>query len=263
MKVVIHLCTKAGDSFSTTTTPLSSFFPALTSLAQTLSASVILHTDTRSGGNIYGMLLKDNLIGERQYAFAFRFAPIDEKRRQDSSDRADLARAHQHCRWTFVEVRRHQSLVLPAPTGPYAVGRIEYDWTDQSRYDPLAPHAGLKRELVVWAWYPALREPGAQVAPYLPSKWAQLSDEQHGFIGQQLLQSNGSIETHSLESAPLAFAAVRYPVLIFEPGLGTIPTQYTTLLEHLASHGYIIFAIHVICWVPWFLHTLRDKGMCG
>jgi len=144
---------------------------------------------------------------------------------------------------TFVEIRRHQSLILPAPTGPYAVGRREYDWTDQSRDDPLAPHSGLKRELVVWAWYPALREPGAEIASYLPSKWAQLSDEQHGFIGQQLLQSNDSIQTHSLDRAPLSSAAARYPVLIFEPGLGTIPTQYTTLLEDLASHGYIIFAI--------------------
>ncbi len=76
---------------------------------------------------------------------------------------------------TFVEIRRYQTLVLPTPTGPYAVGRREYDWTDQSRYDPLAPHAGSKRELVVWAWYPALHEPEAEIASYLSSKWAQLS----------------------------------------------------------------------------------------
>lgn len=144
---------------------------------------------------------------------------------------------------TFVEIRRHQTLVLPAPTGPYAVGRIEYDWTDQSRPDPLVPLSSMKRELVVWVWYPALREPGAVIAPYLPSRWAQLADSQHGFIGQQLLQSTDSIQAYSLESAPLAPAAARYPVLIFEPGLGNIPTQYTTLLEDLASRGYVIFAI--------------------
>jgi predicted dienelactone hydrolase len=143
----------------------------------------------------------------------------------------------------YIEIRGHQTLVLPAPTGPYAVGRMEYDWTDQSRVDPLAPHAGTKRELVVWAWYPAAHVPGAQPAPYLPSKWGQLSDQQHGFIGQQLILSNRLIKTHSFDHAPLATAAARYPVLIFEPGLGNIPTQYTTLLEDLTSHGYIIFAI--------------------
>lgn len=143
----------------------------------------------------------------------------------------------------FVEIRRHQALVLPAPTGPYAVGRMEYDWTDQSRTDLFAPHAGTKRELVVWAWYPAVHAPGARLAPYLPPKWAQLSEQQHGFIGQQLTQSSDSIQTHSVDRAPLATDAARYPVLIFEPGLGNIPTQYTTLLEDLASHGYVIFAI--------------------
>jgi len=143
----------------------------------------------------------------------------------------------------FVVIRRHQALILPAPTGPYAVGRMEYDWTDQSRHDLFAPHAGTKRELVVWAWYPAMHVPGAPSAPYLPPKWGQLSEQQHGFIGQQLSQSSDSIQTHSVERAPLATAVARYPVLIFEPGLGIIPAYYTTLLEDLASHGYVIFAI--------------------
>src|SRR5260370_6454861 len=143
----------------------------------------------------------------------------------------------------YIEIRRHQALILPAPTGTNAGGRMEYDWADQSRSDLFAPHAGTNRELVVWAWYPAVRVPGAQPAPYLPQKWGQLSDQQHGFVGQQLAQSSDSIQTHSRDRAPLAPAAARYPVLIFEPGLGLLPTQYTTLLEDLASHGYPIFAI--------------------
>jgi dienelactone hydrolase len=142
----------------------------------------------------------------------------------------------------FVEIRRHQPLVLPAPTGPYAVGRVEYDWTDAARADPLAPQAGTKRDLVVWCWYPAVRVRAAATAPYLPARWGQLMDEGYGWLGRQLIQSSGSIQTHSVADAPLATAAP-FPVLIFEPGLGNIPTQYTTLLEDLASHGYVVFAI--------------------
>ena len=115
---------------------------------------------------------------------------------------------------------RNQSLVLPAPTGPYAVGRREYYWTDQSRYDTLAPHAGMKRELVVWAWYPALPEPGAVIASYLPSTWAQLSDEQHGFIGQQLLQSNSSSRA-TTPFRPIAWIA--WIALHFSPWWSAIP----------------------------------------
>src|SRR5579859_6588020 len=119
-----------------------------------------------------------------------------------------------------LEVQRHRTVVLPAPTGPSAVGRVEYDWTDPSRNDPLAPRAGTKRELVVWSWYPAIRVQGAHPAPYLPSQWAQASDN-------QLVQSNSSIQTNSIDHAPLAPGTARYPVLIFEPGMGKIPTQYT------------------------------------
>ena len=143
----------------------------------------------------------------------------------------------------FIEIRRHQTLVLPHPTGPFAVGRMEYDWTDQSRTDPLAPQPGTKRELVVWAWYPANRMPGAHPAPYLPPKWASLIDQQHAFLGISTAQSSDAIQTHSVDQAPLLAGTARLPVLIFEPGLGSPPTEYTTLLEDLASHGYVIFAI--------------------
>src|SRR5215469_1632337 len=115
----------------------------------------------------------------------------------------------------FALIRRNQTLVLPAPTGPYAVGRVEYDWTDQSRTDPLAPQAGSKRELIVWAWYPAMRVAGERLAPYLPAKWAQLNDQQHGSFGQILFQRTDSIQTHSVENAPMATPSAPFPVLIF------------------------------------------------
>ncbi|WP_126630264.1 alpha/beta hydrolase family protein [Dictyobacter alpinus] len=137
---------------------------------------------------------------------------------------------------TLLDVQRHRAAVLPAPTGSSAVGRMEYDWRDQSQDDPLAPRAGTKRELVVWSWYPAAQTRNVHFAPYLPAQWAQASDN-------QIVQSSDAVQTHSVDQAPLAPDAARYPVLIFEPGMGKMPTQYTTLLEDLASHGYIIFAI--------------------
>jgi hypothetical protein len=143
----------------------------------------------------------------------------------------------------FIEIRVHQTVTLPTPTGSYAVGRTEYDWTDQSRIDTLAPHAGTKRELVVWAWYPAVHQAHGQRASYLPQKWGQLSDQERDFLGLPFIQTNDSIQTNSIEHAPLATQAERYPVLIFEPGMGNISAQYTALLEDLASDGYIIFAI--------------------
>src|SRR5262249_36146175 len=57
---------------------------------------------------------------------------------------------------------------LPQPTGPFAVGRTVYDWVDEAAVDALAPGAGAKRELLVWAWYPASAG-SAPVDDYLPA----------------------------------------------------------------------------------------------
>src|SRR5215467_12751279 len=61
--------------------------------------------------------------------------------------------------------------LLPAPSGPYAVGRTSLEWTDASRPDKASP-AGY-RQLVVWLWYPAEK---TQKPPALwqPGKWGDL-----------------------------------------------------------------------------------------
>ena len=57
----------------------------------------------------------------------------------------------------FLWIRHNHIVTLPTPTGPYRVGRIEYDWTDRSRVDPFAPSPRQKRKLPVWLWYPSRR----------------------------------------------------------------------------------------------------------
>lgn len=145
--------------------------------------------------------------------------------------------------FTFSEIKRNQTLVLPAPTGSYAVGRVAYDWVDNTREEVFAPQKGTKRELFVWIWYPAVVQPASQPAPYLPPQWAQAREQDRGALGTLLTQSYTSIRPHAVENAPLAAQSARYPVLIFEPGMGDVPTDYTTLIEDLVSHGYVVVGI--------------------
>jgi hypothetical protein len=57
---------------------------------------------------------------------------------------------------TGVLYLEHRSEVtLPAPTGPFAVGRALFDWVDDGTLDASSPAPGSKRELLVWIWYPA------------------------------------------------------------------------------------------------------------
>ena len=52
-----------------------------------------------------------------------------------------------------------------------------------------------------------------------------------------------AFRTNARDNAPLATAQPSYPVLIFAPGLGGHPLEYSNLIEDIVSHGYIVAAI--------------------
>ena len=142
----------------------------------------------------------------------------------------------------YLNVAHNQPLTLPAPGGSYGVGRIEYDWVDNSRIDPLSDTANAKRELAVWVWYPASVSQNDATVPYLPPDWVAARNKDQG---SSILESrHSSIHTHSFANVPLAGAQSAYPVIIMEPGMGPIPTDYTVYAENLASHGYFVVGIN-------------------
>ncbi len=140
----------------------------------------------------------------------------------------------------LILVWHNQPLVLPIPTGPYAVGRVGYDWIDATRLDPLSDKPHEQRELMVWIWYPALPlTPAQPAAPYLPASWAQARAQDLG-ISAVLRRNRNSVHVHAIADAVLSPAQPAYPVLIMQPGLGPIMSDYTALAEELASHGYVV-----------------------
>ena len=61
---------------------------------------------------------------------------------------------------------------------------------------------------------------------------------------QELAYLDASIATHSFYNAAVSRYQTKYPVLIFSHGLGSyIARLYTSVLEDLATHGYIVVAI--------------------
>lgn len=138
--------------------------------------------------------------------------------------------------------------LLPHPTGIFAVGRMGFDWTDQSRTEALSKDAGAKRELMVYVWYPAEKQATAgQPAPYLPGAASinKLSDRALSGADGKLWPAilSGQVISHAIEGATVATNTARFPVLIFSHGLGSPVFHYTTFIEELVSHGYVVASI--------------------
>jgi len=132
--------------------------------------------------------------------------------------------------------------LLPTPTGPFAVGRTTYVWSDAAHLDPLAPQPGTKRELLAWVWYPAVpRQPSQTVDDYLPAPWRTALGLQSGVLFTQFLTRDLSrVRAHSIRDAEVSPEQRSYPVVIMRAGLAALTTDYTTLAEDLASHGYVV-----------------------
>jgi dienelactone hydrolase len=132
---------------------------------------------------------------------------------------------------------------LPLPTGTFAVGRVHFYWTDQSRSEPLSTKPGTRRKLIVSVWYPA--EPGqtAGKAAYLPgSQILNVSplaaDMRRSFGRVWPLVASGDVGNNTWEDAPVHSGS--FPVLTFSHGYGVSGFEYSSMIADIASHGYVV-----------------------
>ncbi len=133
-----------------------------------------------------------------------------------------------------------QITALPSPTGHYKVG-TESKWLlDATRQNPVTHKKD--REVAVQYWYPTDARTGT-LARYIPESELLPALIKSGYYLQTEsdLKKWGNIRTHALSKATIAPG--HFPILIFEPGLGTSRVNYTSYCEELASNGYFVAAI--------------------
>ncbi|MER8041648.1 hydrolase [Streptomyces sp. NPDC094032] len=133
---------------------------------------------------------------------------------------------------------------LPAPTGPWPVGTVDLHLVDRTRRDPLVPSRPF-RELMAGVWYPAEAGGAYPIAPWL-SPAAAADWDQHS--APALGVPAGTVDwcgirTHARTGAPVARSAGRLPVVLFSSGDGGTRALGTTLVEELASRGYVVVAL--------------------
>jgi dienelactone hydrolase len=138
----------------------------------------------------------------------------------------------------------YSQLELPAPTGPYAVGRTILRWVDTSRPEVLTGDPKDSREVVAVMWYPAEAGTGRKTV-YFPNL-SSVSDAlmQSGEVEKWQVFGLGLIRSViRLEANPVK-AERPFPVLILSPGNGTNIEFYASLAGEVASQGYIVVGLN-------------------
>ena len=138
-------------------------------------------------------------------------------------------------------IEHRTEITLPAPTGPFAVGRALYDWVDDKGLDMLAPSQGNKRELLGWIWYPTAPGQTAVLQDYLPASVRAEMERRSGVpIWKFLTRDLSKVHTHSTWNSDVSSKQQSYPVVIMRAGASLEVWNYSTLAEDLASHGYVV-----------------------
>src|SRR5213594_365696 len=136
-------------------------------------------------------------------------------------------------------LERRSEITLPTPTGPFAVGRAIYDWTDDTKLDTLAPVPGTKRELLIWMWYPSAAVRSVAVDEYLPASMRAAAGTAGGPL-RLLTRDLSKVHGHSTRESDLSPEQRSYPVVIMRGGASAAAWSYSTLAEDLSSHGYVV-----------------------
>jgi dienelactone hydrolase len=138
---------------------------------------------------------------------------------------------------------------LPAPSGTFGIGRIGYEWIDLSRPDAYSTDPEAHRDLMVYLWYPSPRGNAGEPGWYLPGAKEMDADPdlqprmQQEFEAAWPLIVSGKIRPHAIDNAPVANTPKAFPVVLLSHGLGGTGFEYTSLIEELVSHGYVVVAI--------------------
>lgn len=132
-------------------------------------------------------------------------------------------------------------VTLPAPNGAYVVGSRTFSLPDGSRNDAYFGAPDELRELHLQIWYPGTIDQ-AQQQPYVSTLWESLYQGPRDPITILFGYMRG-ITTHTYQDIPLSMVGTSYPVIVFSHALGLSAEQNTPLMEHLASHGYVVIGV--------------------
>ena len=134
---------------------------------------------------------------------------------------------------------------MPAPQGDFSIGSETFHWVDSSRLEWFTDENDNDvREIMVQAWYPSENSDSIGTNSYmdfmnLRSKTLASAGKIPAFLPSHL----NMISTNTRNDVACSNKLEKYPVLIFSHGITGSRHLHQILFEHLASKGYIVFAL--------------------
>ncbi|MFD2418264.1 alpha/beta hydrolase family protein [Amycolatopsis pigmentata] len=134
------------------------------------------------------------------------------------------------------------TLTLPAPHGRYATGESTVRLVDDKRPDPWVLSQPY-RALMISVFYPAVHTAGEPFTNQLPAAVAAAVGPavEGNFNLPTGLVDWAATKTHSVKDA--AMAPGRFPVVLYSPGAGDPRDWNVSLVEDLASRGFVVVTI--------------------
>lgn len=134
---------------------------------------------------------------------------------------------------------------LPTPTGPYTVGVRSYHVVDDSREEWFTMDDELDyREVMIKVWYPSNYDGFENRIQYMdeitfdwlrnqgPVPLISIPKDAYTFVNPYLYENISPVSNAS------------FPVLLFSPGYDGVDTIYTSFIDELVSHGYIVVSMN-------------------
>jgi predicted dienelactone hydrolase len=133
---------------------------------------------------------------------------------------------------------------LPAPSGPYTVGKRSFHMIDADRKELFTADPEDTRNLLVTVWYPAEKMAGITRDRYWDRKGVTgRAYSLNAGMGTFWYSHLSLVKTNSYPGAPLSPDQKNYPVILYSHSFYGLNTENTMLAEELASQGYLFVSI--------------------
>jgi dienelactone hydrolase len=174
-------------------------------------------------------------------------ARADQDAMAADAERSDLgpADAGQTCTSTGVPPSAERAVLgepvnyeTPNPSGSFAVGTHFLELTDEDRLEASTDDPSDARRFVVQLFYPT-DVTGAPIAALIEDEVAAIVGPPNGLTADY----HTRIRTKAQLDVPLSSRMERYPLILYSHGLGGHRSDNITLVQELASRGYVVAAI--------------------